>query len=155
MCLRTIAAVAVLALLPGVALAASKPPPAAILDPIDRVIHAANTDDTAAFSGLFSGDAIVVNENPPFIWRGAAAGSSWWRVVRSVTQRARIRHLMATNIRLGEFAQSATDAYLVQSLTVTGFIGSKPFAESGTMTYTLHEAGGRWLITSMVWTTKP
>ncbi len=150
---RTIAALA-LALAPAVAMAAAMPP-APILKLADAVIHATNTGNRAALSGLFTGDAVVVDENPPFVWRGSAAGVAWWHVVEAVTRKAKITHLKAIDVRLGEFKQTATDAYLVESLTVAGLSGGKPFAEAGTLTYTFHQAGGTWLISTMVWTTKP
>lgn len=153
--LRTIAAFVILTFAPALAVAAPKPPPEPILKLANAVITATNTDDAAALAGLFTDDAVVVDENPPFAWRGAGAGVAWWHVVDAVTQKAQMQHVKAVNVRLGEFRQSATDAYLVQALTVTGVAGAKPFAEAGTMTYTFHNAGGRWLISSMVWTTKP
>lgn len=153
--LRTIAAFVILTFAPALAVAAPKPPPEPILKLANAVITATNTDDAAALAGLFTDDAVVVNENPPFAWRGAGAGVAWWHVVNAVTQKAQMQHVKAVNVRLGEFRQSATDAYLVQALTVTGVAGAKPFAEAGTMTYTFHNAGGTWLISTMVWTTKP
>ncbi|HEV3092423.1 MAG TPA: DUF4440 domain-containing protein [Candidatus Cybelea sp.] len=152
---QTLAALVALTLAPLVAAAASKPPPAPILKLTNAVIGAANAGDASAFSGLFTNDAIVVDENPPFVWRGADAGVAWWHVVDAVIAKAKIVHLRATNVRIGEFRQSATDGYLVESLTVTGVRSGKPFAEAGTMTYTFHGAGGAWLISTMVWTTKP
>jgi ketosteroid isomerase-like protein len=153
--LRTIAAFLSLTLAPALAAAAPQPPPAPILKLVNAVIANTNADDAAAFAGLFTGDAVVVDENPPFTWRGAGAGIAWWHVVDAVTRKAKLTHIKAVNVRLGEFKQTASDAYLVQSLTVAGLAGTKPFAESGTMTYTFHSAGGEWLISSMVWTTKP
>ncbi|MGB6520503.1 MAG: nuclear transport factor 2 family protein [Candidatus Cybelea sp.] len=153
--LRTIAAFVILTFAPALAVAAPKPPPEPILKLANAVITATNTDDAAALAGLFTDDAVVVDENPPFAWRGAGAGVAWWHVVDAVTRKAQMQHVKAVNVRLGEFRQSATDAYLVQALTVTGVAGAKPFAEAGTMTYTFHNAGGTWLISTMVWTTKP
>jgi ketosteroid isomerase-like protein len=153
--LQTIAAFLFLALAPALAGAAPKPPPAPILKLVNAVIANTNADDAAALAGLFTGDAVVVDENPPFTWRGAGAGVAWWHVVDAVTQKAKMAHIKAVNVRAGEFKQTATDAYLVQALTVTGIAGTKPFAEAGTITYTFHNTGGNWLISSMVWTTKP
>ncbi len=144
-----------LALAPALAVAAPRPPPASILNLANSVIHGTNTDDASALTGLFTDDAVIVDENPPFVWRGAGAGAAWWHVVDAVTWKAKITHLKAINIRLGEFKQSTTDAYMVQAMTITGSANGKPFAESGTLTYTFHNAGGSWLISSMVWTTKP
>jgi ketosteroid isomerase-like protein len=152
--LRTIAAFLTLALVPAVAGAAS-PPPAAILKLANAVVSAANADDAARLVGIFTNDAVVVDENPPFVWRGEGAGLAWWHVVEAVTRKAKLTHLKAVNVRRGEFRQTATDAYLVQPMTITAIAAGKPFAESGTMTYTFHNAGGAWLISTMVWTTKP
>jgi len=152
--IRLIAVLLALALAPAVA-AAAPAPPAPILKLATAVISAANADDASAFAGLFTGDAVVVDENPPFVWRGAGAGVAWWHVVREVTQKAKLTHVRAIDVRTTEFKQSPTDAYMIQTMTVSGSAGTKPFAEPGTMTYTFHQAGGTWLISSMVWTTKP
>lgn len=154
--LRTTAAFLALTLVPALADAAPPAPPAPIAKLVNAVIAGTNADDASAFSGLFTGDAVVVDENAPFTWRGADAGVAWWRVVDAVTRKARISHVRAENVRVGEFKGSATDAYLVQALTVTGVLaGGKSFAEPGTMTYTFHKINGEWLISTMVWTTKP
>lgn len=154
--LRTIAACLVVALPPAFAIAAPKTlPPPAILKLADAVIAGANMNDPAAFAGRFTDDASVVDENPPFVWRGSGAGVAWWRVVQTVVQKAQLTHLKATNVRVGEFKQTATDAYMVEAMTITGIAQAKPFAESGTLTYTFHATAGKWLISTMVWTTKP
>jgi ketosteroid isomerase-like protein len=153
--LRTIAAFLAVVLAPAPILAAPKLPPAPILKLANAVIHGANTDDASALAGLYTDDAVVVDENPPFVWRGAGAGAAWWHVVDDVTKKIKLTHLQAVNVRISEFKQSATDAYLVQPLTVAGIANRKPFAEAGTMTYTFHNTGGTWLISSQVWTTKP
>jgi len=153
--LRSLSAFLVFAFAPALALGAANPPPAPILNLANAVIRAANTDDPSGLAGLFTSDATVVDENPPFVWRGADAGTAWWRVVDAVMQKIKMTHLQAVNVRLGEFRQSAGNAYLVQAMTITGVTGSRPFAESGTMTFTFHDGAGKWLISTMVWTTKP
>jgi ketosteroid isomerase-like protein len=151
--LRFAAALFAVALAPATA-GAAPTVPTPILKLANAVIHATNTDDASAFEGLYANDAVVVDENPPFTWRGAGAGTAWWRVVDAVTQRMKLTHLQAVHVRVSEFKQSATDAYLVEPMTVAGIANGKPFAEAGTMTYTFHYAGA-WLISSQVWTTKP
>ncbi|MGA8574079.1 MAG: nuclear transport factor 2 family protein [Candidatus Cybelea sp.] len=152
---RTIAISLSLALAPALVVAAASSPPPAILNLANAIIHGTNTDDPSGFSGLFTDDAVVVDENPPFVWRGAGAGVAWWHVVDAVTRKAKLTHLRATGVRTSEFKQSAVDAYLIQAMTITGTVRRKPFSEPGTMTYTLHNVGGKWLISTMVWTTKP
>lgn len=137
------------------AAAPTAPPPPAIVRLANRVLSSANANDASGFSGLYTSNAVVVDENAPFEWRGSDAGAAWWRGVQAVITKAHIAKLRATNVRIGEFRQSAGGAYLVESLTVTGMRGSNPFAEAGTMTYTFSNAGGKWLISTQVWTTKP
>ena len=142
-------------LLPAFVAAAPAAPPAPIRKLADAVIHAANADDAAALRGLYADDAVVVDENPPFAWHGAGAGAAWWHVVESVVKNIHLTHLNATAVRIAEFHQTATDAYLIESMTIGGVVGGKPFSEPGTMTYTFHDTAGTWLISSQVWTTKP
>ena len=99
--------------------------------------------------------AVVVDENAPYVWRGAGAGAAWWNTVADVVLKAHITNLRPTDVRNGEFKSSATDAYLVQSMMIRGIRAGKPFAEAGTMTYTFHNSDGTWFISTMVWTTKP
>ena len=142
-------------LAPVISQAAPSSLPPEISKLTSAVIHATNTDDPSALAGLFTDDAVVVDENPPFAWRGAGAGVAWWHVVQKIIQKERLVHLQATNIRTGEFKQSTNDAYLVQSMTITAATPGKPLAEPGTLTYTFHKTGSTWLISTMVWTTKP
>lgn len=153
--LRTLAAILTLTVLPGAVNAAPTVPPPAILRLAEAAMHAANTNDASAFDGLYTSDAVVVDEIAPFAWRGADAGSLWWHAVAAVAAKMKMSHLQATDIRIGEFRQSATDAYLVEPMTVAGSADGKPFAEPGTTTYTFHNSGGTWLISSQVWTAKP
>jgi ketosteroid isomerase-like protein len=142
-------------LMPSVALGAPNVPPQPILKLANAVLHAADTNDPAELAGIYTSDAVVVDENAPFEWRGADAGTRWWSVVTRVTKRMKLDGLKAVNVRISEFRQSSTGAYLIEPMTITGMLDGRPFAESGTMTYTFRNADGKWLIATQVWTTKP
>jgi ketosteroid isomerase-like protein len=152
---RVLAAALAFALVPAGVVAAPQPPPVAVLNLANAIVHAANTGDASGLAALFTADAVMVDENPPFVWRGTGAGVAWWHVVDAVIQKATLKDFRATNVRVSEFRSSGSDAYMVQVLTILAVANGKPFAESGTMTYTFHNAGGKWLISSAVWTTKP
>jgi hypothetical protein len=153
--LRLIAPVVLmLSMLPAIA-AAQTVPAAPILRLANLVVHVANTGDASVLNGAFTSDATVVDENAPFVWRGASAGRAWWTQVIVAIKHDHLTHFRATNVRLAEYKHTSTDAYLVQPMTIVGVSAGKPFAESGTMTYTFHNSGGNWLISTMVWSTKP
>lgn len=129
-------------------------PPPAIMKLTDAVVKASNADDASALSKLYTEDAVVVDELPPFVWRGANAGVDWWRAVEAFVRNEH-HHLKLVNARVSEFQRSAVGAYLVQPMTILEVGGAQPSSESGTWTYTFHNGGGTWLISSQVWTTKP
>lgn len=152
---RTIAALLAFTLAPALAAGAPAQPPAPIVTLVNAFTQATSADDASALGQLFTSDAVVVDEIPPFTWRGAGAGTAWWHAVDAVMHAQHITHLKATSVRFGEFKQSATDAYLVAVMKITALAGGKPFLENGTQTFTFHYAGGAWLISSTVWSTKP
>jgi ketosteroid isomerase-like protein len=130
-------------------------PPQAILKLANTVWNVGNTNDVSSLSGIFTDDAVVVDENAPFVWRGADAGTTWWNHLVVLMKRAHMGHLHVGSVRVGEYRQSPTDAYLVDAMVITGVQSGKPFAESGTMTFTFHKTAARWLISTEVWSTKP
>ena len=152
---RFLAAVLMLALAPALAAAAPNPPPPAIVKLTDAIARTLATDDPSLLAGIFTDDAVIIDENAPFVWRGPGAAAAWWRVVDTVMKQAKLPHPKATGLRFGEFVQSPTAAYLVQAMTIAGTADGKPFAEPGTMTYTFRKEGGKWLISGLVWSTKP
>lgn len=128
--------------------------PPAIVKLANAVVRASNADDASALTKLYAEDAVVVDEIPPFVWRGAGAGVAWWQAVDSFTMKKHER-IELVNVRVSEFQRSAIDAYLIQPMTILEFAGDKRSNESGTWTYTFRNSGGTWLISSQVWTTKP
>jgi ketosteroid isomerase-like protein len=153
---RIAGALLVLAMLPAVANAQTNAiPPQAIVKLANAVVNVGNTNDVSALTGIFTSDAVVVDENAPFVWRGADAGTQWWNHLVVLMKHAHMGHLHVGAARVGEYRQSPTDAYLVEAMVITGIESGKPFAESGTMTFTFHKTAGRWLISTEVWSTKP
>ncbi|MBV9699325.1 MAG: hypothetical protein JO078_04290 [Candidatus Eremiobacteraeota bacterium] len=156
---RTILAFLV-ALIPAAATAASPAPPVRpepplpILKLANAVVNASNRDDAPSLSTLYTNDAIVVDEIPPFLWRGAGVGVAWWRAVEAFIRKEHHR-LRLVNVRISDFQRSAQDGYLIQAMTILETGNGPSAGESGTLTYTFHDSGGTWLISSQVWTTKP
>jgi Domain of unknown function (DUF4440) len=152
---RILPAVMALAMFPTTAAAQAVIPPPSIVKLSEIVIRVANSGDGSALSGAFTPNAVVVDENAPFEWRGSSAGTAWWTLLATRMRRAKLTHLHAGNVRVGEYRQSPTAAYLVEAMTIAGQRAGVPFAKSGTMTYTFSKMDGRWLISTMVWSTKP
>jgi ketosteroid isomerase-like protein len=128
-------------------------PPAAIIALENAMLHAANTNDATAYANLYTPNAVVVDENPPYAWSGSGAGMAWWHVVDAVMSKMKLTSLHAVAFPPTEYHQSATDAYMIVPMRISGVAAGKPFNENGTTTYTFHRSGDVWKISSQVWTT--
>ena len=128
--------------------------PAGINALTQAVLVAANTNNAAKLANICTADAVVVDENPPFVWRGANAGVEWWQGVQEVlgTMHATLH---VTEFPFSEYRQDASSAYLIQPLKITITTSRKTINELGTETYTFRKVNGAWKISSATWTTKP
>lgn len=152
--------VALLALLSATApvaicAAPSPTPPKEILALAQSVIDAGNANDATRFAGLYTDDAVVVDESSPFRWTGADAGTKWWRHIQKRLTAGTTLHATAASPTEYQLDREGDDAYLIQPVTVTITSGSTTHAEHGMQTYTFHKANGTWKISSATWTTAP
>jgi ketosteroid isomerase-like protein len=153
---RTFALCTLLACSPALAPAATAPtPPPEIMKLAMSPVVASNTNDGAGFTGIFTDDAVVVDENDPFEWRGATAGTDWWNRVNKALVSMKAVGFHAAPGSVSEYVQTGDAAYLIMPITLSATAGGKPFMEHGTMTYTFRKVGGVWKISTFVWTTKP
>lgn len=131
-------------------------PPSEILALAQRVIDAANANDDAEFTGLYTADAVVIDESAPFRWTGADAGMKWWQhVQRTLAAGQATLHATLSTPTEYRLDHEGDDAYLIEPVTVSVTSGGKTRAEHGTQTYTFHKANGTWKISSATWTTTP
>ncbi len=131
-------------------------PPQAILTLAQSVIDAANAHDPTKLNGLFTTDAVVIDEGAPFRWTGADAGIKWLQHVNK-TLTARRATLRATASAPTEYRadREGDDAYLIQPAVVTVTSNGTAHAERGLQTYTFHKTDGTWRISSATWATEP
>jgi ketosteroid isomerase-like protein len=123
--------------------------------PVEAVIAAIKSDNTAAMSNLYSNNAVIVDEQAPFEWSGPDAGvrwlsasSDWSKWSRKV---ARFRAALA-NIRVDS---SSGTAYVVVAGAFSSANPKKPWQQHGTLTFTLKELNNSWKIGSQVWAQTP
>ncbi|MDE2482301.1 MAG: DUF4440 domain-containing protein [bacterium] len=129
-------------------------PPAPIVALARTIVDAANANDATKLAGKFTDDAVVIDEDAPFVWRGPDAGVAWWHAVqRAIAAKHATLHAVARPP--SEYRRSGVRAYLIQPVEIVKSAGGKTITEYGTQTYTFQLAGGAWKISSAVWTTKP
>lgn len=132
------------------------PEPPAIVQTIRGLLSAANANDARAVQAYFSGDAVVIDENPPFIWRAPQAGAEWWHSVQRREARTSVASLHAESAGTREFRldREGDDAFVETALLIhVRMRGGRAAVEHGIWTLTLHRTGAVWKVTSATWTT--
>lgn len=138
----------------GVTPALAAKPPSDVAGVLRAVVAAAVSGNVAALSGKYTSDAVVVDELPPFTWTGATAGSAWMSSVQAMFKKGKITHFKGVASPVSEYVQSGNAAYAIVPIILSAVQSKKPFRETGTLTFTLRRAAGKWKISSQVWTTR-
>jgi hypothetical protein len=122
----------------------------AIMAPLNTEIAATVANNAAAMGGLFTPDAVVVDDFAPYVWTGANAGSQWWTAFQAVAAKAGLTHVYATAQPITQYNVSETSAYVVVPLVITYELKGKPQRQTGLWTFTLRKAP-TWKIVTLTW----
>ncbi len=121
---------------------------------VNTALAAVQRIDGSALARLYSDDAVFVDEGPPYVWRGANAGSSWASHIHQGLAKMKMRNFVTTVQKPTTTHISATGAYIVVPMVLNGTTSRGPFHEDGAFTFTLRNRNGTWKITSQTWTVR-
>lgn len=127
-------------------------PPDEIMQVVKRAINSLNNFDVDAVANLYTHNALVADDEPPYSWNGPTAGVQWVNAVEKVCKDNSLTKLKA-NIEPIHVYQFTTDnVYIVVPVSFTGTLPQKTrFNAKGAFTFVLRTENGRWLIKSQVW----
>lgn len=144
--------VALAALAAGPALAVTQPP-AAIMAPINAAVDAVNSENPAATKGLYTTDAVVVDEFAPFSWSGTNAGAGWIGTLQTMSAQQHITDVRGVLHPAASFSIQGNSAYASFPTDVHFTLNGKPQVEHGTFAFTLRKEGDGWKIVTQTWGT--
>lgn len=122
------------------------------MDVVNRVVAASESIDASALKGLYSENAVFIDEGPIVIY-GPNVGYEWATRVNGAFAQRHMTHFTATASKPTVAQTSSKAAYVVVPMELNAQIGAtKHYHETGTFTFTLVEQSGAWKITSQVWT---
>lgn len=119
---------------------------------INKVIEASGSFEISAVGDLYTLNATVADEEPPFSWNGPTAGAQWINAVEKTCKDLKIRRLKGRMGHVSIYLQTGESVYVIVPATYTGDIHGDPFEESGAFTFVFRMVNGKWLIKSQVWT---
>ncbi len=131
--------------------ALAAPPRAAITATLNTYIAGLDKGDAKAVAATLASDVSIVDEVPPYLWRGPTAFQAMGAALAAYDKKAGISEAGLTLSPPSRIEVTGDRAYVV-SLGVFHFKqGGAAMREPGAMTFTLAEAAGGWKITSWTW----
>ncbi len=127
-------------------------PPADVMEVVSAVINATNDFSVQAVADLYTPNAVVADDEPPYSWNGPTAGVQWVNAVEKACKDNRITKLKGTILAVNVYQQNADNTYIVIPVSYTGNLpGKAKFAVKGAFTFVLRQVNGKWMIKSQVW----
>ena len=120
--------------------------------PVRQFIAAFNVGDLKAAEATHAADAIIIDEPPPFIWRGPGAFQAWLGdLAKDDAARGRTDgHVTLGAPKREEVAGEA--AYVIVPVDYAFKDRGVALHEPSQMTLTLRKTSAGWKITSWTWT---
>jgi ketosteroid isomerase-like protein len=118
---------------------------------INTVITASSTFDIDAVTDLYTPNAVVADEEPPFSWNGPTAGVQWVSTVEKTCKLYKLKNFKAKIRDISVYLQTEESVYVVVPVDYTGEIKGDRFDEEGAFTFIFRLVNGHWMIKSQVW----
>ena len=118
---------------------------------INTVINASSSFDVNAVTDLYTPNAVVADEEPPFSWNGPTAGVQWISTVEKTCKDYKLKNFKAKIRDISVYLQTEESIYVVVPVDYTGEIRGDRFDEEGAFTFIFRLVNGHWLIKSQVW----
>lgn len=130
--------------------AASDP---AALAPVHRFITSVNAGDMKAAASVFTPDATIIDEFPPFLWHGHPV-AGWSRDYDSFAKAAGMVPGKITLAAPTGLQTVAGRAYAVIPAEIALTVKGKPTTEDGSFTFVMANQHGHWRIAAWAWAAK-
>ena len=121
--------------------------------PITKFITSFNKGDMAGAAATHMSDAdlVIIDEVPPFMWRGADALKSWAADLTADAKKAGMTEQKVTLGRATRAEVIGNDAYVVVPAVYSFEQGGVAKRESAHMTFAMKKAPSGWLIHGWTW----
>lgn len=130
-------------------------PPAEVMDVIKRVIFSLNTFNIESVANLYTPNAVIADDEPPYSWNGPTAGIQWVNAVEKVCKENDLTKLKGTIAAINVCQHTSDNIYIVVPVSYEGKLsGRSQFLAEGAFTFVLRMVNGKWLIKNQTWIPK-
>lgn len=136
------------------AAAGAQPPDPQLMAPIQKFMDAFNKGDivTAATTHAAEADLVIIDEVPPYLWRGSQAFQAWSADLDSDAKANGITDPMVAISAPTRIETKGNQAYVVVPAVYTFKQRGVAMREAAQMTFALRKNANEWLIHGWTWT---
>lgn len=137
----------------GATVGAQTPDPQ-VIAPIQKFVDSFNKGDAAGAAATHAAEAdlVIIDEVPPFLWRGARAFQQWSTDLDNDGKKRGVTDPMVKIGAATRTEMNGDQAYVVVPAVYTFKERGVPMQASSQMTFVLRKAAGGWLIHGWAWT---
>ena len=126
--------------------------PSEVMDVVTTIINSTNNFDIDVVANLYTPNAVISDDEPPYSWNGPTAGVQWVNAIEKVCKDNRLTKLRAEIQPVNVFQQSTDNVYIVVPVIYSGELPHKSkFTADGAFTFVLRQINGKWLVKNQVW----
>ncbi len=127
-------------------------PPTDVMDVISAVVYSTNNFNIETVANLYTPNAVVADDEPPYSWNGPTAGIQWVNAIEQECKNIQLTKLRGTIGAINIYQQRDGNIYIVVPVNYTGLLpGKVRFTANGAFTFVLRMTNGKWLIKSQAW----
>jgi hypothetical protein len=132
----------------------AQPSDAELMAPIQKFVDSFNKGDAAGAAATHAAgaDLTIIDEVPPYLWRGAKAFHAWHADLESDAKKQGMTDPLVTLSAPTRIEKQSAEAYVVVPAVFTFKLGGKAMREAAQMTFVLKKAASGWLIHAWTWT---
>ena len=125
-----------------------------VMAPIQKFIDSFNKGDAAAAAATHAAgaDLAIIDEVPPYVWRGAKAFQAWGADLESDAKKNGITEPKVTISAATRVERNGDNCYVVVPAVYTFKQGGTAMREAAQMTFVLRKGASGWLIHGWTWT---
>lgn len=134
--------------------AGAQAPDPQLIAPIQKFMDSFNKGDVAGAAATHAAgaDLAIIDEVPPFVWRGPKAFEAWSTALDSISKQAGITDQMVTISAPTRTETSGDSAYVIVPAVYTYKEKGVAMREAAQMTFVLKKGASGWLIHAWTWT---
>ena len=127
-------------------------PHADVMEVVRIAIYAANDFNEQAVANLYTPNAVVADDEPPYSWNGPTAGIQWVNAVEKAVKDNHISKFKGVIDQVTVYQQTDDNVYVIVPVSYSGDLpGHAHFTARGAFGMVLRQINGKWLIKSQVW----